>query len=74
MEEKKVLRRSSNKMIAGVCSGLAEYFGMDPMLVRIIFVATALLGFSLGGWLYLILWVVLPAPDASSAPKPPAAS
>jgi len=58
-EPKKLYRSRSNKMIGGVCGGLAEHFNMDPTLVRIIFVALAVLGFS-GGLIYLIMWAVVP--------------
>ena len=38
MEEKKRLTRSNNKMIGGVCAGLAEYLDIDPTIVRIVWV------------------------------------
>ena len=47
-------------MIAGVCSGIADYFGWDVTLVRILYVlATFFTAFS-GGIVYLILWVIMP--------------
>ncbi|MBQ6731765.1 MAG: PspC domain-containing protein [Paludibacteraceae bacterium] len=52
------LKLSSNKVIAGVCGGYAEYFGLDATLVRIIFVVLAVLG-SAGLWIYLISWLVM---------------
>jgi phage shock protein C len=59
MAEKKMVRSTSNKMIAGVCAGLAEYLDLDPSLVRIIFVVLALFG---GTTLiiYPIMWIILP--------------
>ena len=57
------LRRSSaNRSIAGVCGGLAEYFGLDPVVVRVVYVmASIFLGALLGGCLvYLILWAIIP--------------
>lgn len=57
--EKKMHRSTSNKMIAGVCGGLGDYFGIDATIVRIIFVVLLLTG-SLGFWLYIILWLILP--------------
>jgi phage shock protein C len=57
--DKKLHRSSSNKMIAGVCAGLAEYFGMDVSLMRIIW-AIAFFAFGTGFLLYIILWIVLP--------------
>lgn len=56
--EKKLHRSSSQKMLAGVCGGLAEYLGIDVMIIRLAFVVAALLG-SAGIWLYVILWIVL---------------
>lgn len=58
--EKRRLTRSNNRMIAGVCAGIADYFGWDITLVRIVYViATFFTAFS-GGIVYLILWVVMP--------------
>ncbi|HZM16386.1 MAG TPA: PspC domain-containing protein [Candidatus Krumholzibacteria bacterium] len=64
---RKFYRIESEKKIAGVCVGLAEYLNIDVTLVRVLFVL-----FGLGGGtaviLYLILWVVSPSrPDADSA-------
>jgi phage shock protein C len=58
--EKKLYRSTDNRMIAGVCGGLAEYFGIDPVIIRIIAVALLLPG-GLPGFLpYVILWIVVP--------------
>ncbi|MGM9797760.1 MAG: PspC domain-containing protein [Parabacteroides sp.] len=58
MAEKK-LSRSNNKMIGGVCAGIAEYLGLDPTIVRIVWVL--LLFFAgFGILLYLILWIIMP--------------
>ena len=57
----KTLRRSrTEKMIAGVCGGLADYFGLDPILIRLAFVI-ALLGAGTGLGVYIILWIVMPS-------------
>ena len=56
---KRLLRNTSDHWIGGVCSGLADYFGIDATLVRILFVASILLpGPQL--LLYLVLWLVIP--------------
>lgn len=52
------LKLSSNKMIAGVCAGYAEFLGLDTTLVRILFVVLTILG-SAGLWIYLISWLVM---------------
>ena len=58
----KNLRRSNKeKMIAGVCGGIAEYFKMDPTVVRILYVLVSVLSVAFPGILvYLILWLVIP--------------
>lgn len=58
-EPKKLYRSTDERWLAGVCGGLADYFNVDPTLVRVIFVVLALIG--LGGViLYLLLWVLIP--------------
>ena len=54
-----------NKVIGGVCSGLAEFFGLDVALVRIAFVIAFMFA-SFGFWLYIILWIVLPVEGQQS--------
>ena len=55
---KKIYRNTENKMIAGVCSGLAEYINIDPTIVRLIW---ALVGLSGAGILaYLICAIIIP--------------
>ena len=62
MDPQKQLRRSNNKMIAGVCAGIAEYANLDPALVRLVFVLLTLAG-GPGLILYLILWAVMAPPQ-----------
>lgn len=62
--EGRVLKRSDDRMIAGVCGGIADYLGLDPTLVRIAYAALAVISAAFPGILvYLVLWVVMPAPD-----------
>lgn len=57
---KKTLQRSrTEKMIGGVCGGIAEYLEVDPTIVRLVWVAITLLA-GAGVLLYLILWVIMP--------------
>ena len=58
--EKRRLTRSNNRMIAGVCSGIADYFGWDITLVRIVYILATFFTVFSGGIVYLILWVVMP--------------
>ncbi len=62
MEEKKKLTRSNDKMIAGVCGGIADYFGWDPTLVRIGYVLLSIFTVFAGVLVYIILWLVMPKP------------
>ncbi len=56
----KTLARSDDRMIAGVCSGIAEYFGIDATLVRVVAVLSVLLGFGAGILLYVAGWLLMP--------------
>ena len=55
----KKLTKGSDRMIAGVCSGIAEYFDTDPTLIRILFVLFGLMG--AGILFYLILAIIVPS-------------
>ncbi|GAB6281375.1 MAG: hypothetical protein STSR0008_01140 [Ignavibacterium sp.] len=55
------LRRTKNKIIAGVCGGIAEWLHLDPTLVRIGYVLLSILSAAFPGILvYIILWIVMP--------------
>jgi len=56
---KKLYRSVTDKMLGGVCGGLAEYFSIDPVLVRLIFVLAVIFGGS-GILAYIILWIIIP--------------
>ena len=64
------LRRScTDRALAGVCGGLAEFFGFDSLLVRIVTLLLILCG-GLSVWIYLILWVIVPeAQQQTSQPN-----
>jgi eukaryotic-like serine/threonine-protein kinase len=67
--KKRLFRSRTNKKIGGVCGGLADYFNMDPLLMRILWVLTFL---GLGGLdlpAYLIMWVALPLAPTDEAPE-----
>lgn len=64
MSQQQLMRSESDKMIAGVCGGLASYLNIDPTLVRLAFVVL-LFASGVGLAIYLILWVVMPS-DARS--------
>ena len=53
-----IMRSSSDRIISGVCGGLAEYFNIDSAIVRLVFVLAVLSGIS--PLVYLVLWIVMP--------------
>jgi phage shock protein C len=59
MNEKRLVRVEEGRMLAGVCTGLAAYLGVDSTVIRLIFVLLAVFG---GGGLliYIILWLIMP--------------
>lgn len=58
----RILKRSSNKLIAGVCGGIAEWLGWDATLVRIVYLIISILSAAFPGMLvYIILWVLMPS-------------
>ena len=57
----KKLYRSSNRIIAGVCGGIAEYFDIDPTLIRVVYVILSLFSVAFPGvLLYIILMILIP--------------
>lgn len=65
--KKKLMRSSTDKKIAGVCAGLADYFDMDPTVIRVLWLL-AVLCFGTGLFAYIILWIVLPLAPAGVIP------
>jgi phage shock protein C len=64
-EVKRVYRSKNERMLAGVCGGLGEYFNLDPTIMRALFIAFGLI---VGGGilLYIILWILIPEePEAT---------
>lgn len=58
---RKPLRRSSdNRILLGICGGLGEFFGINPIWFRLLFIIAAIPGGIPGILLYLILWVIIP--------------
>ena len=56
---KKLYRSRTDRKIWGVCGGLAQYFDIDPTIVRVIFFVSLLCG-TLGFWIYIIMSIVVP--------------
>jgi phage shock protein PspC (stress-responsive transcriptional regulator) len=60
---KKLYRQPKNKIIAGVCTGLGEYFDIDPVIIRILFVAAFFM--MAGLFIYIAIWIVTPTYEKS---------
>jgi phage shock protein C len=61
MVKKRLYRSKKERMIAGVCGGIAEYFDMDPTLIRLLWVLiTIFTGFAAGVLAYIIAWIIVP--------------
>ena len=65
--EKRLYRSRTDRMIWGVCGGLAKYFNIDPVLVRVVFVVAALMSSGIGIIAYIILAIVMPLEGSKSA-------
>jgi phage shock protein C len=64
----RLTRSPTESMIAGVCGGLAEYFNIDPVIVRLIFVLVTLTS-GLGLPVYVVLWIVMPKANNAAGQK-----
>lgn len=65
--KKRLMRSSTDKKIAGVCAGLADYFDLDPTIIRVVWVLAVLCA-GTGLLAYAILWIVLPLAPAGVIP------
>jgi phage shock protein C len=71
MAAKRLYRSLSQKMIGGVCGGLAEYFDIDVSLVRLAFVGIAIISAFIPMLVfYVIAWIVIPVEPACAPPAP----
>lgn len=59
-KNKKLLRSTKNKMVAGVCGGIGEYFNVDPTVIRLLWVILTLISMGAGVIAYIIAWVIIP--------------
>lgn len=58
--DKRLLRSTSNKWIAGVCGGIADYFGWNADMLRLVWVVLTVSTVFCGGIIYLVLWLIMP--------------
>jgi len=55
---KRLYRSNTNKVIAGVCGGIGEYFDVDPVLIRVVWIVFGLMG--AGILAYMVAWIIIP--------------
>ena len=68
IQRPRLCRSRTNKMLAGVCGGIAEWMGWDPTVVRLAYVLVSILSAAFPGLLiYLILWLVMPLAEEPSS-------
>lgn len=66
-QPKRLYRSRQDRMIAGVCGGIAEYFNIDPVIIRLLAAALLVPGGLPGFIPYVIMWIVVPeSPDRKS--------
>lgn len=59
------LRRSRNRMLGGVCAGIAEWLGWDVTLVRVLYVVVSIVSMAFPGTIvYIVLWIIMPGPES----------
>lgn len=63
---KVLVRKRNGRMVAGVCAGLADYFGTDVTLLRVIVAAVAVITGGAGILAYLVAWAIIPEEDQKS--------
>ena len=66
-QPRKLYRSHTNRLVAGVCGGLGEYFNIDATLIRVLFVVLTVFG-GAGLIIYLAMWIIVP--NASTALPP----
>jgi phage shock protein C len=59
---KRLYRSSENRVLGGVCGGLGEYFNIDPVIIRLLFILFSF-AYGIGILAYLIAWMIIPNPN-----------
>ncbi len=66
---KRLYRSRNDKILGGVCAGIAEYLEIDPVVVRLLWVIATLLSMGLGIVAYIIAWIIIPEEPRMTSPK-----
>ena len=64
-KKRRLYRDEDNNILGGVCSGIANYFGVDPMIIRLLLIATIIFG-GFGTIIYIILWIIVPKAETTA--------
>jgi phage shock protein PspC (stress-responsive transcriptional regulator) len=65
MYMKRLYRSTRDRMLAGVCGGVADHLAVDPSLIRLIWVAVTLLSLGTGIIVYILAWIIIPEEPAN---------
>ncbi|MBN2101274.1 MAG: PspC domain-containing protein [Candidatus Aenigmarchaeota archaeon] len=57
--ENRLYRSGKDKILGGVCGGIAEYLKIDPVIVRFVWILSIFV-YGIGVWLYIIMWIIMP--------------
>ncbi len=66
---KRLYRSRDDKILGGVCAGIAEYLEIDPVVVRLLWVIGTLLSMGLGIVAYILAWIIIPEERKMTSPK-----
>ena len=69
-QRKRIYRSTSNKVLAGVCGGIGEYFNVDPTVVRIAWILLSILPLIPGIIIYILAWFIIPRRPAGESAQP----
>ena len=69
MAPTRLYRSTTDRKVAGVCGGIAEYFDLDPTIVRLVYFIALVLPGGIGVLPYIVLWVVLPEGSGGAPPR-----
>ncbi|OPY35555.1 MAG: DNA-binding transcriptional activator PspC [Methanoregula sp. PtaU1.Bin051] len=67
----RLYRSTRDRMLGGVCAGIGEHLGVDPSLIRLIWVAITLLSVGIGIIVYIMAWIIIPEQPGNSGKIPP---
>ena len=67
---KRLYRSTKDRILAGICAGLGKHFDIDPVIIRLVWVALTLLSIGIGVIVYIVAWIIIPEqpgnPDKNS--------